>query len=344
MKEVAAIPMKSVGPIKIIAAEFNDEVKVPLATYETTLWPSTQRGAKASRLAGGITVTLLNEGMTRSITLQASSAAQAAAILKEIETAEHQALLQQKVSDSSRFAKLTSIEGRIIGNLLMVRLTFFTADAAGHNMVTLASQHIQQYLLATWPALRYVSISGNYCVDKKVSSVNAISGRGRSLIAEVTIPATICEQVLRTTPQAMVDLHIKKNLIGSIAAGSLHSANAHFANLLLATYLATGQDAANIVEGSQGMTHTELQGDDLYFSVTLPSIIVGTVGHGKELAFVERNLEQLGCLSAAEPGVNSRRLAMIIAATVLCGELSLMAALTQQGELMRAHKVFERRG
>ncbi|MCP3678911.1 MAG: hydroxymethylglutaryl-CoA reductase [Gammaproteobacteria bacterium] len=344
MKEVAAIPMKSVGPIKIIAAEFNDEVKVPLATYETTLWPSTQRGAKASRLAGGIAVTLLDEGMTRSITLQASSAAQAAAILKIIETADHQALLQQGVSNSSRFAELKSLQGRIIGNLLIVRLTFFTADAAGHNMVTLASEHIQQYLLTTWPELRYVSISGNYCVDKKVSSVNAICGRGRSLIAEVTIPAAICEQVLRTTPQAMVDLHIKKNLIGSIAAGSLHSANAHFANLLLATYLATGQDAANIIEGSQGMTHTEQQRDDLYFSVTLPSIIVGTVGHGKEIAFVERNLAQLGCLSAAAPGANSRRLAIIIAATVLCGELSLMAALTQQGVLMRAHKVFERRG
>jgi hydroxymethylglutaryl-CoA reductase (NADPH) len=111
---------------------------------------------------------------------------------------------------------------------------------------------------------------------------------------------------------------------------------------LLATYLATGQDAANIVEGSQGITIAESREGDLYFSVTLPNVIVGTVGHGKDLGFVEENLRLLGCKESREPGKNARRLAAIIAATVLCGELSLLAALTNQGELMRAHQVFER--
>lgn len=344
MTEIATIPMKSIGPVKIIGAEVNDDVQVPLATYETTIWPSTQRGAKACRLAGGIRVTLLDEGMTRSITFEANSGAEAATILHTIQTEAVQDVLQQRVSSSSDFARLKTVQGRIIGNLLILRLTFFTADAAGHNMVTLACEHIQRYLLAEWSQLHYVSISGNYCTDKKVSSINTISGRGRSLIAEVTLPRTICQQVLRTTPEAMVNLYVKKNLIGSIAAGSLHSANAHFANLLLATYLATGQDAANIVEGSQGMTYVTQQGEDLYFSVALPNVIVGTVGHGKDIAFVQHNLRQLGCLSSAAPGANGRRLAAIVTATVLCGELSLMAALTRQGELMRAHKAFERRG
>ena len=113
--------------------------------------------------------------------------------------------------------------------------------------------------------------------------------------------------------------------------------------MLLAFYLATGQDAANIVEGSQGFTHAEARNGDLYFSVTLPNLIVGTVGNGKDLAFVQENLRQLGCLEERMPGANARRLAIICAAAVLCGELSLMAAQTQPHELMAAHLRLERK-
>ena len=112
--------------------------------------------------------------------------------------------------------------------------------------------------------------------------------------------------------------------------------------MLLGFYLATGQDAANIVEGSQGVTLAEARADELYFSVTLPNLIVGTVGNGKGLPFVEENLRELGCLEAREPGANARRLALICAATVLCGELSLLAAQTNPGELMAAHLRLER--
>ena len=112
--------------------------------------------------------------------------------------------------------------------------------------------------------------------------------------------------------------------------------------MLLGVYLATGQDAANIIEGSQGFVHCEVREGDLYFSATLPNLIVGTVGNGKGLAFVEENLTKLGCKEDREPGQNARRLAVITAATVLCGELSLLAAQTNQGELMAAHEKLER--
>ena len=168
-------------------------------------------------------------------------------------------------------------------------------------------------------------------------------GRGKNIVTEITIPREVCERILKTTPEKIIELNIKKNLLGSIVAGSLRSANAHFANVLLAFYLATGQDAANIVEGSQGFVHAEMQNDDLYFSATLPNVIVGTVGNGKGLLFVTENMKLLGCDQAREPGENSRRLAVICAASVLCCELSLMAALTNPGELMQAHMAFERK-
>ena len=150
------------------------------------------------------------------------------------------------------------------------------------------------------------------------------------------------ERYLHTTPEKIAELNVRKNWVGTTLAGGLRSANAHFANMLLGFYLATGQDAANIVEGSQGFTLAEVRGEDLVFSVTLPNLIVGTVGNGKGLPFVEENLRELGCLEAREPGANARRLALICAATVLCGELSLLAAQTNPGELMAAHLRLER--
>ncbi len=257
----------------------------------------------------------------------------------------HPQLIEQNIiSESSRYAKLLDIHAQLVGPLLYIRFEFLTGDASGHNMATLASDRLLEWILSHYPVLRYVSVSGNYCSDKKVSAVNGILGRGKNVIAEVTLSRALCKRFLKTTPEKMIDLNLKKNLLGNIVAGGLRSANAHFANMLLGFYLATGQDAANIIEGSQGIVHTELRRDQdaLYFSVTLPNLIVGTVGNGKQFDFVRENLRLLDCFEKREPGYNARRLAIIAAAAVLCGELSLLAALTNQGELMRSHLSLER--
>jgi len=337
----AEIPMRRVGPVKIISDEVQEEVLLPLATLEAPLWPSTHRGAKACNQAGGIRALVVRDAMARSILLEADS-------IHDI----HQAALdlpaqmgamQGIVEKTSRFAQLVDLNTQQVGSLLYVRLSFETGDAAGHNMVTLAADRLIGWFLERYPRLRYVSISGNFCSDKKVSAVNGILGRGKYVVAEVTMPASVCRRFLKTTPDKIVQLHIKKNLLGNIVAGGLRTANAHFANMLLGFYLATGQDVANIVEGSQGMVHAEVRGADLYFSVTLPNLIMGSVGSGKDLAFVRDNLEVLGCLTERAPGVNARRLAIIAAASVLCGELSLLAAQTNPGELMGSHIKWERK-
>lgn len=329
--------MRLVGPVKIAGEDLNEEIKIPLATLERPLWPSVQRGARVSRQTSGISVTVIKENMTRSILVSAPSAKYASDVVHGLALGE--ADWQQIISKTSRFAKLESYSTQIVGNLLFVRLSFFTGDAAGHNMVTKAAEAVLGWLLMQFSKLSYVSLSGNYCTDKKVSSVNSILGRGKYVVAEIIIPRLVCVDFLKTTPEKMVSINTKKNLIGSIIAGGVCSANAHFANMLLAFYLATGQDAANIVEGSQGITYADIRDDGLYFSVTLPNIIVGTIGSGKDLDFVKKNLSLLGCDKSRQTGKNSSRLAAIAAAAVLCGELSLLAALTNQGELMRAHEL-----
>lgn len=333
------IPTKIVGPIKIVDSKFTDEVKIPLATFEKPLWLSVNRGARVTKKAGGIKTVMVSDCMTRSILLQAKDAGNALIVVDDLN--KKHAELKKITSQSSRFTQLQNWHIQIVADLIYIRFVFATGDAAGHNMATKAAELLQGWLLNQYPELKYVSISGNYCVDKKNSSVNGILGRGKYVIAESLIPRKICEEQLRTTPEKIVDLNIKKNLIGSIIGGGVRTANAHFANMLLAIYLATGQDAANIVEGSQGFTHTEMRNGDLYFAVTLPNIIVGTVGSNKELTFIKNNLELLGCLKPQ--GFNAQRLAVIVAATVLCGELSLLAAQTNPGELMRCHLSVERK-
>ncbi len=334
------VPTQWVGPMRLTGDVVNEEVSVPLATYESPLWPSTGRGARVSRLAGGIRCTIVDERMTRSIALRAENGEIANRAWQSIKARE--AELAEVVASTSRFARLVGLNRQIVGNLLYIRFECATGDASGHNMVTKAADAALAWILDQYQELSYSTISGNFCTDKKTSAVNGILGRGKYVVAEMEISRRLCTRMLRTTPEKMVQLNVEKNLIGGSIAGSLRSANAHFANMLLGFFLATGQDAANIIEGSQGIVHCEAREDSLYFSCTLPNLIVGSVGNGKGNPMVEEHLAQIGCKEDREPGENSRRLAALCAATVLCGELSLMAAQTNPGELMRAHILMER--
>ncbi|MFI5867539.1 hydroxymethylglutaryl-CoA reductase [Streptomyces sp. NPDC051546] len=335
------IPTRWIGPLRITGTAASGELHVPLATYETPLWPSVARGARISRLVDdGIKTTLLDERMTRSVLLEAPDAetAHTAALTIHAQTEELRAVTRQ----SSRFAELLAIRHETTGPLLFVRFEFSTGDAAGHNMATLAADHLLTHLLTHIPGVTYGSISANYCTDKKATAVNGILGRGKNVTAEILIPQHLVTTRLRTTAGKVARLNVHKNLIGTLLAGGIRSANAHYANMLLAIYLATGQDAANIVEGSQGITYADDRDGDLYFSCTLPNLIVGTVGNGKTLPAAEEALTRLGCREERPTGDNARRLAAITAATVLCGELSLMAAQTNPGELMQTHTRIER--
>ncbi|MGA0097367.1 MAG: hydroxymethylglutaryl-CoA reductase [Bacilli bacterium] len=338
------IPTRWVGPFtfaKVSTLGKTQEItatEVPLATLETTLFFSVQRGSRVIQKTGGVFSTMLSDSMTRSITLQTQTAQEAEKIGRYVKT-NLTRLQTEVVSKQSRYAQLQTIDVYQVANLVYLRIAIFSDNASGHNMVTLVADAIGDYLLNEFPTASYVSVSGNMCVDKKVSVINAIKGRGKHIITEITIPKALVESELKTTPEKIVDLNIKKNLLGSIMAGSVHSANAHYANMLLAIYLATGQDAANIVEGSQGITFAEVRDGNLYFSVTIPNIIVGTVGNGKNEEVFRDRLVKMGC----DGPRGSQTLAHLVGATVLAGELSLLAALTNPHELMRAHTSIERK-
>jgi hydroxymethylglutaryl-CoA reductase (NADPH) len=339
------VPTSWVGPLYFKAMHDKDHslmelsLSAPLATYETTLFHSVGRGAKLTRLTQTLETTLISDHMTRSILFECDDALAALRLSDYVK--ENIALFQEEVvSSHSKYAKLKKIDTQIVANLIFIRFAYDTSNASGHNMSTFASDAIASFLMKKFPNLKYISVSGNYCTDKKTSSVNAILGRGKHMVASMRISRTLCENELRTTPERIVDLNLKKNMIGSIIAGGVQSANAHFANMLLAFYIATGQDGANIVEGSQGITHASIDQDDLVFTVTLPNVIVGTIGHGKDHSDANEAIQQMGC-----DGANgAKKMAHIAAALVLCGELSLLSALSNHHELTQAHQSIERKG
>ena len=167
--------------------------------------------------------------------------------------------------------------------------------------------------------------------------INFLEGRGKRIRCEVTIPGDVLRRCLKTRADELVEVHYRKTLMGSTASGAIGS-NAHYANILAAFFIATGQDLAHVVEGSMGVTCIEPRGDGVYASVFLPAVPLGAIGGGTALDTQQEALQLLGVLPDAErPGNASLRLAEILGATVLAGELSLMSAITS-GDLTRAHE------
>jgi hydroxymethylglutaryl-CoA reductase (NADPH) len=338
-KSETIVPTRIIGPIKITYENRTEQCGIPLATFETPLWFSTKRGALVSqKSASGICSYVVDDVMTRSVIVEATDLQNALQCKSWIEKNEKNII--DAVQKNSNFARLKNLHVENVGRLLYIRIGIETGNASGHNMATQAADSIIDLIVSGCENVKYVSVSGNFCVDKKVSAINGILGRGKRVSSEIVVSRETCSRILKTTPEKIVDLNTKKNFIGSILSGGVRSANAHYSNVLLAAYLSTGQDVANIVEASQGITFADMSGDDLYFSVNLPNIIVGTVGNGKSAPFAVKNLERIGC-SPTDPH-SAKRLAALISSAVLCSELSLMAALGNQHELMKSHLQLER--
>uniref|UniRef100_A0A1J3DFK3 3-hydroxy-3-methylglutaryl coenzyme A reductase n=2 Tax=Noccaea caerulescens TaxID=107243 RepID=A0A1J3DFK3_NOCCA len=335
------IPVGIAGPLLLDGCEYS----VPMATTEGCLVASTNRGCKAMYVSGGATSTVLKDGMTRAPVVRFASARRAAELKFFLENPENFDTLAVVFNRSSRFARLQNVKCTIAGKNAYVRFSCSTGDAMGMNMVSKGVQNVLEFLTDDFPDMDVIGISGNFCSDKKPAAVNWIEGRGKSVVCEAVIRGEIVNKVLKTSVAALVELNMLKNLTGSAIAGSLGGFNAHASNIVSAVFIATGQDPAQNVESSQCITMMEAinDGKDIHISVTMPSIEVGTVGGGTQLASQSACLNLLGVKGASteSPGMNARRLATIVAGAVLAGELSLMSAIAA-GQLVRSHMKYNR--
>ncbi|KAM6329058.1 3-hydroxy-3-methylglutaryl-Coenzyme A reductase isoform 2-T4 [Alca torda] len=304
------------------------------------------RNYNYSLLGGGASSRILADGMTRGPVVRLPTACQAAEVKVWLESPEGFKIMKEAFDSTSRFARLQKLLICLAGRNLYIRFQSGTGDAMGMNMISKGTEKALARLNEEFPDLQVIAISGNYCTDKKPAAINWIEGRGKSVVCEAVIPAKVVKEVLKTTTEDIVELNINKNLVGSAMAGSIGGYNAHAANIVTAIYIACGQDAAQNVGSSNCITLMERTGstnEDLYISCTMPSIEIGTVGGGTNLLPQQACLQMLGVQGASQdnPGENARQLAKIVCATVMAGELSLMAALAA-GHLVKSHMIHNR--
>ncbi|KAH6619327.1 3-hydroxy-3-methylglutaryl-CoA reductase [Chaetomium sp. MPI-SDFR-AT-0129] len=329
------LPVGVAGPLVIDGQSYF----VPMATTEGVLVASTSRGCKAINSGGGAVTVLTADGMTRGPCVTFETLERAGAAKLWLDSEKGQSVMKKAFNSTSRFARLESMKTAIAGTNLYIRFKTTTGDAMGMNMISKGVEHALSVMMSEgFEDMNIVSVSGNYCTDKKPAAINWIDGRGKSVVAEAIIPAEVVKSVLKTDVDSMVELNVNKNLIGSAMAASVGGFNAHAANIVAAVFLATGQDPAQVVESANCITIMKNLRGSLQISVSMPSLEVGTLGGGTILEPQAAMLDMLGVRGPhpTSPGENSRRLARVVAAAVLAGELSLCSALAA-GHLVRAH-------
>lgn len=335
---VAQVPMGVAGPLLVshLSSE-HKEYYVPLATTEGALVASVSRGCRAITESGGATAYSTRVGASRGPVFVVKNLSEQRALSEYIDT--HIAEFKVIAEKTSHHLALKSVTSQMVGKYRYMRIVYDTQDAMGLNMVTIATEKVVAHIEKQTGAV-CVALSGNFCVDKKPSWQNILNNRGTAVWAEAVFPKEILSSVLKTDAAHVYESWFSKCMMGSVMSGSM-GFNAQYANIIAALFIATGQDPAHVVEGSLGVTTAEIVNhDDIYMSVYLPDVMVGTVGGGAGLSTQREALELLG-VSGSGKGEYATRFAEVIGAAVLAGEISLLSSLAQ-GTLARAHQTLAR--
>ncbi|HSW96804.1 MAG TPA: hydroxymethylglutaryl-CoA reductase [Candidatus Saccharimonadales bacterium] len=330
------VPVGIAGPLTIKRATAAENFFLPLATTEGALVASINRGCKAITASGGVTVLSKKIGITRAPIFVVKNISEGQKFITWVQ--ENFTAIKTLVEATSSHLTLLEIKPWSMGKNVFLRFQFDTEDAMGMNMATIATDTVVTFIEEQTTA-RCIALSGNMCVDKKPNFLNFVEGRGTSISADVVLSAEIVASILKTTVPAICEVAQRKLAYGSMLSGSI-GANAQIANVLAALFLATGQDLGHIAECAMGITTVEQQDDDLYISVYVPDLVVGTVGGGTNLDTQKEALAILGIIGGNE-GKNAQKLAEIMGGAVLAGELSLLASLAEHS-LAKAHKTLGR--
>jgi len=331
---VAQVPLGLIGPLLVNGEHAQGDFYVPMATSEGTLIASYNRGARLLRESGGVKVTVVDDAMQRAPVFVFNDAREARDFGVWVEQNFAEIAAQAETTTSS--GKLRNIEQYAAARMRYLRFNFTTGDAAGQNMVGKATFIACEWIMKTYPGIQRYMLSGAMDTDKKHSQINTLHSRGKRVVAEVLIPGALLEKTMGVTAEVLFKAR-QINQVGSFMAGS-SSTGAHAANGIAAVFIATGQDAANVAESSSSIIFADVdEAGNYYLSITLPSLIVATYGGGTGLPTQQECLNILDCNGAGKV----HKLAEIIGATVLAGEVSLMSAVLA-GDWVTSHDALGR--
>jgi hydroxymethylglutaryl-CoA reductase (NADPH) len=325
---VCQMPIGVAGPLLIDGDHARGEFYVPLATTEGALVRSFERGMIAITKSGGAHVKVLADHTHISPLFQLTSLAESAAFAAWVK--ENTDRVRAEAESTTRHGKLLGIKPFLFGRSVVLQFDYSTGDAMGLNMITVATDKACRFIVGERKVQRWI-IESNLSSEKKVSAFNLIEGKGKEVVAEATLSKELVRRNLHTTPRDMVDT-VAIMRVGAAKAG-MPAPNAHLANGLTALFMACGQDVASVVNCSAGFTQMEVDANgDLYLWVSLPSLILGTVGGGTGLGSHRECLEMIGCYGEGK----AKKLAEIAAAMALAGEISITAAIVSS-EFAQAH-------
>ncbi|MCK4524224.1 hydroxymethylglutaryl-CoA reductase [candidate division WOR-3 bacterium] len=332
----AIIPMGIIGPLRINGVNANGDFFIPMATTEGALIASYNRGAKAVSLSGGVTTMCLTERVSRAPAFLFNSIVEIGLFI--IWAVDHFGKFKSIAESTTKYGKLEDMQITIEGNNVYFHFEYTTGDASGQNMVTFATDAICKYIVehsSVKPKKWY--IESNLSGDKKATQTSYLFVRGKKVTSEATINREYCRKLLHCTPEEITD-YARISTIGAIQSGSI-GAQGQYANGLTAIYAATGQDIATVAEASIGITRMETTKEgNLYIAITLPNLIVGTIGGGTSLPTQREALDIMGCAGEG----NAKKFAEICTAVILAGELSVTSAIAS-GEFSSAHKSYGRK-
>lgn len=325
------VPVGLAGPLRVRGLFAQGDFYVPLATTEAALVASYSRGAQLLTEAGGCTAVLLNEGLSRAPGFAFETLNDAGMFV--LWALEHMREFRAAAESTTSHGKLVDMRVTVEGNHVYLNFEYFTGDASGQNMVTIATEAVCRYIDESSPVRpRVYFVEANLSGDKKASAQSFETVRGKKVSAEARLDRALVERRLHTTPERMAD-YWRMSAIGGVLSGTI-GVQGHYSNGIAALYLACGQDVACVAESSVGVTRFEVAADGgLYAAVTLPNLVVGTVGGGTSLPSQRACLEILGLYGEGQ----ARAFAELCAALALAGELSIIGALSS-GEFTKAHE------
>ena len=292
------VPLGFAGELKVNGDYAKGDYPILLATTEGRLVGGMARGIKIFNMCGGVNTVILKEGMARDVLVRTKSARDSYNLIRWVQSEEAFKFFSEEFLKSNKFAKLKEVKAYTAGMYVHIRFKSGSGAAMGMNMITIASKSAVDVMIPKVKKelgldVTFISESGNMCADKKAAYIDVLEGRGVSVIADGIIPRKIIKEEFRVEPEKIVEINKAKCLQGSALAGS-HGFNAHVGNVLAAMYIAHGQDPAQITEGTQAITDASVVDGDLYVSIFIPALEVGTYGGGTKRETQQEALKLVG--------------------------------------------------